>query len=135
MFDFGITDKGELIFDTQKKDINKNTQDGLRRQIALCRIKSVVGDWFNTSIGANLEEHLGELCNDETANSVMESIETSLTYDDFISKSDLFFVPQIEANSISVLVFINSIIGESPSVINVTIDIVGGVKIQYDPYK
>lgn len=135
MFDFGMTDNGELRFDNQTKDIDKNEDDGMIRQIAVCRIKSVMGDWFNTNIGANLEEFLGQVCNETTANSIIDAIETSLVYDNFLLKKELFFVPQIEANSISVLVFINSRYGNNPNTINVKIDIVGGVKIQYDSYK
>lgn len=135
MFDFGITDNGELIFDNQNKDINKNQKDGLVRQIALCRIKSVVSDWFNTTIGANLEEFIGYVCNENTCNLIMDAIENSLIYDDFMSRKELFFIPKVDANSISVLVFINSREGNDPSMINVTIDIVGGVKVTYDPYK
>lgn len=135
MFDFGMTDNGELRFDNQTKDIDKNEDDGMIRQIAVCRIKSVIGDWFNTNIGANLEEFLGQVCNETTANSIIDAIETSLVYDNFLLKKELFFVPQIEANSISVLVFINSRYGNNPNTINVKIDIVGGVKIQYDSYK
>jgi hypothetical protein len=135
MFDFGITDNGELRFDNQTKDIDKNQDDGMIRQIAVCRIKSVVGDWFNTNIGANLEEFLGAVCNQATAGDIQEAMENALIYDGFLSKSDLFFIPQIEENSISFLVFINSQFGKDPNTINVKIDTVGGVKIQYDSFK
>lgn len=134
MFDFGINDDGELLFDGPAKDILTSDKDGLVRQTALCRIKSVVGDWFNTNIGANLEQFIGEVCNQETATDITSQIESALCYDGFIIKNELFFVPKIEENSISVLVFINSRIGGKPSMINVQIDVVGGVKVQYDPY-
>ena len=135
MFDFGITDNGELIFDNQNKDINKNQKDGLVRQIALCRIKSVVGDWFNTTIGANLDEFIGYVCNENTCNLIMDAVEDAVIYADFMARKELFFMPKVDANSISILVFINSREGKEPSMINVTIDIVGGVKVTYDPYK
>lgn len=135
MFDFGITDNGELIFDNSVKDIHKSEDDTLIRQIAICRIKSVTKDWFNTTIGANLEEFLGYSCNEDTSNEIISAIENSLLYDGFLSKQELFFVPQIDANFISILVFINSRYGNNPYTINVKIDIVGGVKVQYDSYK
>jgi hypothetical protein len=135
MFDFGITDNGELIFDGPAKSIEKCKDDGLIRQTSLCRIKSVVGDWYNTNIGANLEQFLGEYCDQQTATEITSAIEGALCNDGFLIKSELFFVPKVEDNSISVLVFINSRLGNKPSMINVTIDIVGGVKVQYDPYK
>lgn len=135
MFDFGINDSGELIFNGLVKSIIECKDDGLIRQTSLCRIKSVVGDWFNTNIGANLEQFIGEICNEETSADMVNAIEGSLCNDGFIEKSELFFIPKIEDNSISVLVFINSRLGNKPSIINVTIDVVGGVKVQYDPYK
>lgn len=135
MFDFGITDNGELIFDNSTKDIKKNEDDTLIRQIAVCRIKSVTNDWFNTIIGANLEEFLGYTCSEDTASEIIRAIENSLLLDSFLSKQDLFFVPKIDANFISILVFINSKYGNNPYTINVKIDIVGGVKVQYDSYK
>lgn len=134
MFDFGINDDGELLFDGPAKSILTSDKDGLIRQTSLCRIKSVVGDWFNTNIGANLEQFIGEVCNQETATDITSQIENALCYDGFIIKNELFFVPKIEENSISILVFINSMTGGKPSMINVQIDVVGGVKVQYDPY-
>lgn len=133
-FDFGIDDSGELLFDNTSKDVRKREKLSLRRQIALCRIKSVTGDWFNTNIGADLEEFIGYKCNEDTANEIIESIETALSYDDFMQKEELFFIPQIELNTISILVFIKDLDNESPATINVRIDIVGGVKVQYEPY-
>ena len=135
LFDFGIKDDGELIFDGTVKSIIECKDDGLIRQISLCRIKSVVSDWFNTSIGANLEQFIGEICNEETSADMVSTIETSLCSDGFLERSELFFIPKIEDTSMSVLVFINSRLGNKPSIINVTIDVVGGVKVQYDPYK
>ena len=133
-FDFGITDDGELIFDNPAKDIDKNEYDGMIRQIAVCRIKSIVGDWFNTNIGANLEQFIGEVCNAATAAAIQTAIENSLIYDGFLAKNDLFFIPKVEENSISILVFINSKFGKDTNTINVKIDTVGGVKINYDSY-
>lgn len=135
MFDFAITDDGELKFDIHNKDISKSQKDAVFRQIALCRIKSIVGDWFNTDIGANLEEFLGYECNNETADKIVQRIITSLIYDDFISRDDIYCVPKVEPYIISVLVFIRSKYSENPALINVRIDITGGVKIDYGTIK
>ncbi len=133
--DFAISDNGELKFDISTKDAAKAKEDGMIRQIALCRIKSVVNDWFNTTIGANLEEFIGEACNETTSKNIISAIENSLSYDGFLSKKDIYCISQIEKNSIGILVFINSQYGNSPSLINVRIDVVGGVKINYATYK
>lgn len=135
IFDFAISDNGELKFDINEKDVAKSKEDGMIRQIALCRIKSVVNDWFNTSIGANLEEFIGDVCNETTAKNIISAIENSVSYDGFLSKKDIYCIPQIENNSIGILVFINSQYQSSPSLINVRIDVVGGVKINYATYK
>ena len=134
MFDFAITDDGELKFDIHNKDISKSQKDATSRQIALCRIKSIVGNWFNTNIGANLEEFLGEECNSETAENIISRIKTSLVYDGFLQRDDIYCIPQVESNSISILVFIRGE-NENPSLINVRIDIVGGVKVDYGTLK
>jgi len=133
--DFAISDSGELKFDSNKKDVAESHEDGMIRQIALCRIKSVVSDWFNTTIGTNLEEFIGEVCNESTSKNVISAIENSVSYDGFLSKKDIYCIPQIEKNSIGILVFINSQYNNSPSLINVRIDVVGGVKINYATYK
>lgn len=135
IFDFAISDSGELKFDISTKDIAETQEDGMVRQIALCRIKSIVNDWFNTTIGANLEEFIGEACNETTAKNVISAIENSLSYDGFLSKKDIYCISQVQKNSIGILVFINSQYGDSPSLINVRIDVVGGVKINYATYK
>lgn len=135
IFDFAISDSGELKFDISTKDIAEAEEDGMTRQIALCRIKSIVNDWFNTTIGANLEEFIGEVCNETTAKNVISAIESSLSYDGFLSKKDIYCVSQVQKNSIGILVFINSQYGNSPSLINVRIDVVGGVKINYATYR
>ncbi|AGF59595.1 hypothetical protein B0P06_006023 [Clostridium saccharoperbutylacetonicum] len=133
--DFAISDNGELKFDISQKDAARAIEDGLIRQIALCRIKSVVNDWFNTNIGANLEEFIGEACNETTAKKIISAIENSVSYDGFLSKKEIYCISQLGKNSIGILVFINSQYGNSTSLINVRIDVVGGVKINYGTYK
>lgn len=135
IFDFAISDSGELKFDINKKDVTESYEDGMIRQITLCRIKSVVSDWFNANIGANLEEFIGEVCNAATSKNIINAIESSVSYDGFLSKKDIYCIPQIQNNSIGILVFINSQYHKSPSLINVRIDVVGGVKINYATYK
>lgn len=132
MFDFGITKDGELVFDSNKMDAMKVKEDDLIEQISVARIKSVTNDWFNSTIGANLEEFLGFECTESTSNKIINAIDSSLTSDKFLDKDSLFFVPKIDENSISISVFIKKKYGEGPMIVNVVIDIVGGVKIKYD---
>lgn len=53
--DFAISDNGELKFDISQKDAARAIEDGLIRQIALCRIKSVVNDWLTLILGQILK--------------------------------------------------------------------------------
>lgn len=132
MFDFTITDSGELVYDYENSGLKKSTEDELRRQIAVSRIKSVTGNWFNTLIGANLEGFIGSPCNTETYESIEQAIINSLTNDELFDSSEIFLIPKIDKTSISILVFLKSRYGTNPKIINVNIDIVSGVKVQYD---
>lgn len=129
MFDFNINENGELLFDSNTSDICCIYDDEVIKQIANNRIKSVVGNWFNSDIGANLEQYLGSPNSITTANGVMKSIENALTYDDFLSESEIYFIPKIDRTVLSIKVFIKSKYNSNPMLIDVTIDIVSGVKI------
>lgn len=130
--DFSISDNGELVYDNTNITVEETDSDKLRRQIAVCRIKSVTGDWFNEKIGANIEFHLGMPNTLETAETIMQAITSELTEDYLVKTEDLFIIPKVTENGISLLVFINKLYGEGPVIINVEIDIVGGVKVYYD---
>lgn len=130
--DFSISDNGELVYDNTNITLEETKYDQLRRQLAVCRIKSVTGNWFNESIGANIEYHLGMPNTLETADLIMKSIIEELTSDYLMSVEDLFIIPKVTKNAISLLVFINKLYDEGPLIINVEIDIVGGVKVFYD---
>lgn len=132
MIDFNINENGELIYNSNNQDAEYVSDDSLVRQIAINRIKSIVGDWFNSTIGANLEEFLGMPNNSKTSNEIINRIKTSLIYDDFLLESDLYFIPIIDKTTLSLKVFIKSKHNGSPILIDVEIDIVSGVKISND---
>lgn len=132
MFDFNINENGELIYNPNIKDADYINKDDLIKQIATNRIKSITGDWFNSTIGANLEEFLGMPNTPETANDITNRIKTALIYDDFLKENDLYFIPKIDKNVFSLKVFIKGQYGNSPMLIDVVIDIVSGVKIIND---
>lgn len=130
MFDFKISDSGELI----SSDINNNLDtakgDDLVRQLALCRIKSVTGDWFNEyNLGANLEDFLGDVNNQNTLKEIVERIEDSLA--DIVPRDSVFIIPRVNKEVFEFAVFIRTY-SEKPIVINVTLDIVAGVEVEYD---
>lgn len=132
MFDFNINSVGELIYNNSTQDIDKVENDDLTEQIAVNRIKSVVGDWFNSKIGANLEEYIGMANTPNTSFDVMESIKHSLTFDEFLKDSDIYQVPRIDKTSLSIKLFIKKKFENNPIVIDVVIDISSGVRVSYD---
>lgn len=131
MFDFKITDDGELVYDNGTGLVEQTINDDLLRQHCVCRIKSVVGDWFNTSIGANLEEFLGEPNNQDTVNDIIGKIKSSIR-DKVPSETDVFIIPKVDRESVSLVTFIKGRVSKTPIVINTTIDIVNGVTITDD---
>ncbi|HBF0841578.1 TPA: hypothetical protein KON86_004418 [Clostridioides difficile] len=133
MFDFCITDSGELIYDNDSNNLMYLNSDYLLRQKCICRIKSVTKDWFNVDyIGSDIEKFLGKLNNKETLDSIIASIENALLYDRLIGENSLFFIPKIHRNKIELLIFIKERRNNNPIVINMEIDIISGVKIKYD---
>ena len=131
MFDFNITNQGELIYNHLTQDIDKVEKDDLTRQIAMNRIRSVTDDWFNSKIGANLEEYIGMANTPNTSFDVMESIINSLTFDDFLKKSDIYQIPRLDKTDLSIKLFIKKEFENDPIVIDVVIDMSSGVRISY----
>ncbi|MBY2476151.1 hypothetical protein KWV16_04605 [Clostridioides difficile] len=133
MFDFCITDSGELIYDNNSNNLLYLNSDDLLRQKCICRIKSVTKDWFNVDyIGSDIEKFLGKLNNKNTLDLIIESIENALFYEKLVEKNSLFFIPKIYIDKIELLIFIKERKNNNPIVINMEIDIVGGVKIKHD---
>lgn len=133
MFDFCITDNGELIYDNNSNNFLYLNSDDLLRQKCICRIKSITKDWFNVDyIGSDIEKFLGELNNKNILDLIIESIERALLYDKLVGENSLFFIPKIYKNKIEILIFIKEKRNNNPIIINMEIDIVSGVKIKYD---
>lgn len=131
MFDFKITDDGELEYSNGTGDMPKAVSDIKYRQLAVCRIKSVTNNWFNEDdLGANLEEYLGEFNNQETVEDIIDRIKSSLS--DIIESENVFIIPKADKNELSLAVFIRGIASTTPTVINVKIDTVDGVVITDD---
>lgn len=108
MLDFNINEDGELLYNSNTKDIDYVNKDNLIKQIATNRIKSIVGNWFNSTIGANLEEFLGMPNNTKTATEITDRVKSALTYDEFLRESDIYFIPKIDRNIFSLKVFIKA---------------------------
>ena len=131
-FDFGISEKGELIFESNSSNILQKTNDELIKQIAINRIKSIKGDWFNTTVGTDIESFIGSENNGSTMKQIMTSIKNSLLDDGLIKEDELYMIPKIKDDVSGVKVFIKNNYKSYPIIIDVEIDIVGGVRINYD---
>lgn len=131
MFDFKITDNGELVYDDGTGLVEKAINDELLRQHCVVRIKSVVNDWFNSKLGANLEEFLGKPNNQETVADVVNRIKSSLA-DKVTNEGNIFVIPKVERESLCLVTFIKGVVSKTPIVINITIDIVNGVTVTND---
>ena len=130
MFDFTINDCGDLIIDDTKRDIKKCQNANLIRQLALVRIKSVTKNWFNhNSLGANLESTLGTIVGNDAITYFKSLILNSLS--DIIHQDNIFISASYSGTNILSQVFIK--VGEKQTVlINVNIDVVGGVNVVYE---
>lgn len=131
MFDFSITNSGELIYNHLIQDVDKVEKDDLTKQIAVNRIKSVVGNWFNTKIGANLEKYIGMANTPDTSVEIMESIIDALTFDGFLEKESIYQIPRLDKTNLSIKLFIKKQFENDPIVIDVVVDISSGVRVSY----
>lgn len=128
-FDFKISENGDFLEDNLKDDTMKVFGDDLIKQICINRIKSVTKDWFNTNIGANLEEYFGKRCDKSLCNTIKSSIVDSLSFDSFIKSKDIFVIPSFRETEIKAIIFIKR--GDSKSLeIFLNLDLVGEVKIK-----
>lgn len=132
MFDFKITDNGELEYDNGTGLIETSQEDVFIRQLCVCRIKSVTNDWFNENeLGANLETFLGQENNEITLKEVTNRIIASIS-DIVENEKNIFIIPKIEMEMLSFIIFIKGTYSKTPIIINVKIDIVSGVTISND---
>lgn len=132
MFDFKITDNGELEYDNGTGLIENSQEDVFIRQLCVCRIKSVTNDWFNENeLGANLEIFLGQENNEITLKEVTNRIIASIS-DIIENEKNIFIIPKIDMEVLSFIIFIKGTHSKTPIIINVKIDIVSGVTTSND---
>lgn len=85
------------------EDSSKLNGLGFLEEVEL-RIKSSYGDWyFEVNKGANLHLFEGRIINVSLLESIKESIQTALTYDDFLVTNDfVVLVMQTDINEVAV---------------------------------
>lgn len=131
MFDFTINDRGDLVKDTDSLDIKSSRGENLIRQLALIRIKSVANDWFNhKDLGANLEDVIGYDVSESVQANISSSIKQSLS--DITHQDNIFIASKIGSdNNLLIKVYIK-IDEKRTTLIEVTLDTVGGCEVVYE---
>lgn len=89
--DFLFTQNGELVFDTDKKDIastKKIPLKGLQQQIE-ARVNSNKGEWaLNPNLGADIKNFLGSPNTKKTADNIREVLTNELLRGGFLKSSE-----------------------------------------------
>lgn len=98
-FDFGFLPEGEIIINNETHDIVKSSDNDLKIQLAINRIKSISNNWFIDEIGANLEELVGRPCTTDTAEYGKLKIANSLTFDGLWTDEEIFIKAEIKNNT------------------------------------
>jgi hypothetical protein len=130
MFDFGINEEGDLIFDTDTLDIHSSTDDELRTQNAMCRIKSIQHDWYIDHIGADLEAILGQPNTSVSRSAGIEKITNSLTFDGLYKNEEIYIEQNVKTSTtVQYQVYLRTFDGKSASIIIVDLDLVKGVNV------
>lgn len=98
-FDFGFAPEGEIVVDSITHDIQKQTGNDLKIQMAYSRIKSVSRTWYIDEIGANLEEIIGKPCTKDIADYGKAKIINSLINDKLWLPEEVFVKAEIINNT------------------------------------
>lgn len=98
-FDFGFAPEGEIVVDSITHDIQKQTGNDLKIQMAYNRIKSVSRTWYIDEIGANLEEIIGKPCTKDIADYGKAKIINSLINDKLWLPEEVFVKAEIINNT------------------------------------
>lgn len=135
-FDFKIDEFGELVVDPEFHTVATVSENDLRIQLAYDRIKSISSNWFYDEVGANLEELVGKPITNDIVNVGKEKILSVITYDQLWDTNDIYISAEI-TNAMQIIysvylkIYDSETEEESSKEINITLDLVKGVKIKF----
>lgn len=131
MFDLAITPDGDILFNTDTKEVNIVEDDMYRTQMAMCRIKSIKKDWFVDAIGADLEAVLGMPNTSDTLKLCISKITNAITFDSLYIIDEVY-VDCVIVNPVSYIlnVYLRTIDGTASTLIATSIDLVKGINIK-----
>ena len=127
--DFKIDRMGELQLD--KNDIKTITDDDERFQQAFCRVQSITPNWFNeTTVGANLEQLIGNEINEVLISNGKELITKALTIDNTYKSSEIYIDHIIQDNIVEFIIYLKNSDNLTSRKFSVILDLVAGVNVR-----
>lgn len=127
--DFKIDRMGELQLD--KNDIKTITDDDERFQQAFCRVQSITPNWFNeTTVGANLEQLIGNEINEVLISNGKELITKALTIDNIYKSSEIYIDHTIQDNIVEFIIYLKNSDNLTSRKFSVILDLVAGVNVR-----
>ena len=129
MEDFILSPGGDLIL-TETLEVGACTEERLREQLALCRIKSVTKDWHEAHVGADLEQFLGQPATPEVLREMEMAVVQALCIDNAFNRENIFVNTSITNKSyVKMLVYIKTLNNKGSFCIDVQLDLVKGVNV------
>ena len=127
--DFKIDRMGELQLD--KNDIKTITDDDERFQQAFCRVQSITPNWFNeTTVGANLEQLIGNEINEVLISNGKELITKALTIDNIYKSPEIYIDHTIQDNIVEFIIYLKNSDNLTSRKFSVILDLVAGVNVR-----
>lgn len=130
MMDFKLTIDGEL--ETSNNDIDiVFLNDDIRFQQAFCRVQSVIDDWYDeNTVGADLEEIIGFVANNDNALIGKNKIISALTIDATYKINEIYILTTLNKNNIAYKIYLRNSDKLTSKILYVSIDIVKGVNVR-----
>lgn len=129
MIDFAINNSGDLLVGSDQ-NVLACSDDRLRQQMALCRIKSISKDWHEAHIGADLERFIGEPTDAPTIQEMEDTVVQALCFDNFFASENIFINTSLTDKSyVKMLVYIKALNNKGSFCIDVNLDYVKGVNV------
>lgn len=101
-------------------------------QVITNRIKSISKDWFYDNVGADLEQLMGKLNTQDTAQFGSNLITKILTYDGLVKQNDIYIVPKaVSDDTLLYFVFIKSPYTHSKLTFQTEISLSGKSNIEF----
>lgn len=129
MIDIMLTEEGELAL--KGNDIKTVTKDELRFQQAFCRVKSVVGDWYDEKkLGADLENMIGLPNNISTAKTGMGIILNAITENATFRINEIHIEYSLNKQTLEYRVYLRNLDSITSKLLIVSLDLVKGVNVR-----